>query len=374
MPRASSDDRMIDTRHSYLALDGMRGIAALAVVLHHFPPIRRPQLFHNGLQAVDIFYLLSGFVIAFAYDDRLAGGLGARRFMVGRIIRLWPIMLLGVLAGLLQALIAPVAGKDLPLGVGGRLACAGFNLLILPCPSGLSPLMFPADPPEWTLFYELVANLLFAVAFAALLRPRALVPLIGVGGAVAAAGVLHYQGLNFGVSADAMPYDLGRVVFSFFLGVLLQRTRRAWAGRLPVLPPWIVYLLLLGLLAVPKTAPQTQTALHLATVFVLAPLLVMLGAAARPQGLAAKASTALGDLSYPLYAIHMPLMFLATGLLARPWDQSVPLYLCLLALPIGLAAVLPRVYDTPLRRALTAAMAREALRKRPEPLPRADGV
>ena len=237
--RASIHDRTTGTpRHSYPALDGMRGIAALAVLLHHFPPIRRPLLFHNGLLAVDIFYLLSGFVIALAYDRRLAEGLGARRFMTIRIIRLWPIMMLGVVAVDCFSLDQPtVGGKDLPLSVGQRLACAGLNLFILPCPPGMSPLMFPANPPEWTLFYELVANLLFALAFALLLKPRALIALIGFGGVIAAAGVLRHHGVNFGVSQDAVPFDLGRVAFSFFLGVLLQRTRNVWARRLPALNP-----------------------------------------------------------------------------------------------------------------------------------------
>jgi peptidoglycan/LPS O-acetylase OafA/YrhL len=361
-------------RHSYLALDGMRGVAALAVVLHHFPPIRSPALFHNGLLAVDIFYLLSGFVIAHAYGPRLAAGLGTGRFMAGRIIRLWPIMMLGVLVGLLQALVVPVPGKDLALGVGGRLACTGFNLLILPCPPGLSRQMFPANPPEWTLFYELVANLLFALAFALLQGRRALIALIAAGGAVAAAGVLRYQGVKFGVSHEGVPFDLGRVVFSFFLGVLLQRTRPIWARRVPAAPSWIVYLLVLALLAAPQASPTAQTALHLAAVFVLSPLLVMLGAVARSAGLMAKASMLLGRLSYPLYAIHMPLIFLGAGLLASPWDQSILVYLGLLVPALALAMVLPSIYEAPVRRALTAMLGRSLVRGRPAVISRADGV
>jgi peptidoglycan/LPS O-acetylase OafA/YrhL len=339
--------------HAYLALDGMRGVAALAIVLHHFPPIRSPLLFHNGLMAVDVFFLLSGFVLAHAYDGKLAEGLGAPRFMLARVIRLWPVMVLGVAVGLLQSLVSPVAGKDLPLGVGGRLACAGFNLFILLCPPGLGALMFPPDPPEWSLFYELIANLLFALAFAPLLKARALIAVIGAGGVVLALGILHYQGLRFGLSVDAVPYYLGRVAFSFFLGVFLQRTKGSWAARLPVLPPWMVYLLLLGLLGVPQTSLPAQLALHLATVFVLGPLLVMLGAVAQPRGFTIKASGFLGDLSYPLYAIHMPLIFLGSALAPAPWDRSVAVDLCLIAVAIGSAAVLPRIYDAPLRRWLT---------------------
>ena len=96
---------MTGTGRSYHALDGMRGIAARAVLFHHFPPIRHSALFHNGLLAVDMFFLLSGFVIAHAYDERLAAGLGMRAFMLARYIRLWPIMTLGVMAGLVQGLV-----------------------------------------------------------------------------------------------------------------------------------------------------------------------------------------------------------------------------------------------------------------------------
>jgi peptidoglycan/LPS O-acetylase OafA/YrhL len=166
--------------------------------------------------------------------------------------------------------------------------------------------------------------------------------------------MLRYHGLRFPLSVEAMPFDLGRVMFAFFLGVLLQRTRRLWAARLPVLPAWVVYLLVLGLLAVPNTSLLAQTALHLATVFVLGPLLVMLGAVARPRGFTAKASTRLGGLSYPLYAIHMPLIFLGSALASAPWDRSLPVDLGLIAAAVGLAAVLPSIYDTPVRRLLTA--------------------
>src|SRR6185437_12030864 len=179
------------------------------------------------------------------------------------------------------------------------------------------------------------------MAFAALLKVRALIALICAGGAILAAGIFHYQGLRFGLSADSVPYYLGRVVFSFFLGVLLQRTRRLWASRLPVLDPWIIYLLVLGLLAIPKTPAAPQIVLHLATVFVLGPLLVMLGSVAKPKGFTAKASVGLGAVSYPLYAVHMPLIFLGAGLAPTFWNQFSPAYLCLIAAVVALAAVLP---------------------------------
>src|ERR1700761_6004380 len=85
-----------DKPHAYPALDGLRGVAAIAVMLHHFRPLTAPWLFAHGYLAVDLFFLLSGFVIAHAYDARFRKGLGVPAFLVIRLIRLWPMIAFGV--------------------------------------------------------------------------------------------------------------------------------------------------------------------------------------------------------------------------------------------------------------------------------------
>ncbi len=353
-------------QHAYPALDGMRGVAAIAVMLHHFPPLRQPALFHNGLLAVDVFFVMSGFVIAGVYDTRLAGGLGTRRFMLVRYVRLWPMLALGVAAGLAQALLVPVPPKDLPLAAAGRIACAGFGLAILPCPLP-SPWLFPTDMPEWSLFYELLANLLYALAFVPLLKEgRMMIAVIAPAGAVLAIGILHHRGASFGGGLHSMPFELSRVTFSFFLGLLLQRTQPLWAPRLPRLSPWLVYGLLLAVLAAP-TPHALDTAVHMAVVLVASPLLIGLGAVAAPQGRWMGASALLGAMSYPLYCLHQPIMFAARGLIERAGTVSPGMDLMLALAIVAVCLALPSTYETPARRALVALLDRSLRLGPPSP-------
>ncbi len=91
-------------RH-FVALDSLRGIAALMVAFHHF----RTDSLLDGLTIVrqawlfvDFFFLLSGFVIAATYRDRLARGHGVLPFMLLRIGRLYPLHL-AILAAFVAA-------------------------------------------------------------------------------------------------------------------------------------------------------------------------------------------------------------------------------------------------------------------------------
>jgi peptidoglycan/LPS O-acetylase OafA/YrhL len=360
-------------QHAYPALDGLRGAAAIAVVLHHFPPLGQPGLFGNGLLAVDLFFVISGFVLASAYDGKLAVGLGAPAFMRARYVRLWPVLALGVAAGLAQVLLAPIPAKDLALSAGGRIACAGFGLAILPCPLP-SPELFPTDPPEWSLFYELAANLLFALAFVPLLKARRLLALIGAAGGVLLLGILHFRGASFGGGLHALPFQLGRVGFSFFLGVLLHRTRTIWTPRLPRLSPWAIFLVLLVLLAVPT--PRTlDIPVHLFAILAACPLLVSLAALAPAQGRTARICLAAGAVSYPLYALHLPLVFLGRSL-AAGWRLSPGLLDALLISGvIGLSLLIVRFYETPVRRWLAWLLDRPAMASLPaeRPLDEAPG-
>src|ERR1041385_8149717 len=91
------------------ALDLLRGLAALAVVAFHVPHIPGTlSLAPRGYLAVDLFFALSGFVLAYAYGAELARGGNIRRFMVQRLIRLYPLYLIALLAGALLALNALV--------------------------------------------------------------------------------------------------------------------------------------------------------------------------------------------------------------------------------------------------------------------------
>lgn len=339
-------------QHSYPALDGVRIIAAISVLFHHLPLIRHPGLFQNGI-GVNVFFLLSGFVVASAYDHRLAGGgWGPGRFLLVRAIRLWPMMALGVALGLAQAVASPIPVKDLPLDLGGRLACAGFGLLVLPCPLSSARMMFPTNPPEWSLLYEVLGHVVFALAFAPLARMRTLLAVIFGAGCLFGLGIWRYRGFYFGDTFHAVPFEVGRIGFCFFTGVLVRRTKPLWATHLPSLPAWAAYALVLALLAAPPP-PVLRIALELLIGLVATPLLFAFAAAARAQGRIAQLSVRLAFIGYPLYAVHLPIIIWTHNLVVG-WgggpavQKGVAVALCL-----ALAAVLPAVYDLPVRRWLT---------------------
>ena len=340
-------------QHPYPALDGVRVIAALSVLFYHLPLMRHPALFQNGM-GVDVFFLLSGFVVASAYDDRLAsGGWGPGKFLLVRAIRLWPMMALGVALGLVQSLAWPIPVKDLPLDFGGRLACAGFGLLVLPCPLSPTGIMYPTNPPEWSLLYEVLGHVVFALAFAPLLRMRSLLAVICGAGCLFAMGIWRYRGFYFGDTFHAVPFELGRIGFCFFTGVLVRRTRALWTARLSSLPAPLAYALVLALLAAPPPAVM-KGGIELFLGLVATPAVVVLAAGARAQGRIGDISMRLALIAYPLYAVHLPIIIL-THNLAAGWGMApAPEKGLAVGLAVALAMVLPSVYDVPFRRWLAS--------------------
>ncbi len=98
----------------FSALDSLRGIAALGVALFHIQAVAGPStlpVFRNGNLFVDFFFVLSGFVIAASYGERLAGGFGMTRYMALRLGRVWPLHLFMVGAYLALELISVAIGS-----------------------------------------------------------------------------------------------------------------------------------------------------------------------------------------------------------------------------------------------------------------------
>ena len=99
------------SRNRYITLDAMRGIAALFVVARHFSGLRGAADPQFSFLAVDLFFLLSGFVLSFSYDERIAAGMSPAAFLMKRIIRLYPLYFLGIALGIAIALSEAGASK-----------------------------------------------------------------------------------------------------------------------------------------------------------------------------------------------------------------------------------------------------------------------
>src|SRR5476651_2479928 len=161
-----------DSKKHYPILDGLRGVAALLVVAFHvletYSGDRFHQIINHGYLAVDFFFLLSGFVVAYAYDDRW-GKMTQWDFYKRRLIRLQPMVIIGTLIG--AALFYFQAGPVFPLIAKTPVwemllvMLVGFTLIPLPISADIRGWqeMHPLNGPAWSLFFEYIANILYAV-------------------------------------------------------------------------------------------------------------------------------------------------------------------------------------------------------------------
>lgn len=321
--------------HRFSALDGMRGVAALAVAQLHAglwflkdAPLRTTHL------AVDFFFCLSGFVLAYSYADRLAAKSMARRdFGVRRFIRLYPMIFLSILLFL--------PNSDLVAGSAKFAILAVLSLLMIPAGLPMHHWGFMFNLPVWSLFFEFVASF----AFVFMVRWR----LAWWAGLAVACYVIVVLTSYFNSSLDGIGFDgwrkfaLGfpRVAYPFASGVIVWII---WQRSKPQnVPPILPLAILVVVLALPRS-PWAEP-----VILALIPTLVMLGACARPSRLDRVFNWA-GALSYPLYLIHTPL-YAALAWLRIGQGPVQFAGAALLAVVAGFAAL--RLFDEPVRNVLT---------------------
>lgn len=353
----------------FIGLDGLRGLAAIAVLIRHLPDQLGKGWFPASYLGVDLFFMLSGFVIAHAYERRLLGGMGALGFMKARFIRLWPLYMLGTAIGIGCYVFERWSNHwDVS---GEALGAMALNALMLPALPSLSPDQthpFPFNGPAWSLFYELVINLIFALIVLRL-NARLLAVILCAGAAGLIATALHYGHLDTGANFETFFGGFGRVFFAFFAGVALFRLYRAFPPR-PLrgwLSAWAPMALLAAALFV-SSAMIPRDIYGPFAVIVLFPLIVWMSAATAPEGVAARLFAAAGVASYGVYILQGPIIRLSNLVLEEINGGRVSMFGALgawgLSLSlIALALLLDHLYDAPARRGL----ARLARRLAPKP-------
>ena len=293
---------------TFHTLDALRGVAAITVVLFHaafFFGIAPPA---EGYLAVDLFFVMSGFIIAHRYEDDLRRGLGLRGFLAVRLIRLYPLFLLGTLLGALPAVVAIATHHAEPVhrGLFESLPLAVF---MLPSPFALPHLtvFYPLNYVSWSLALEILVNIAYAATFRIWSLPR-LVALV----AVAAIGLLvaawSYGSLNVGYDWGNAPGGLPRILYGFGMGILLFRLHaaRSFAARVPwwVLPAITVAIFFIDPLRVGPAWIKPFWDVTLVTILVPA---IVIGAIAAEPPKALRGGCALaGVFSYVVYSIHAP--------------------------------------------------------------------
>ncbi|MEO7314704.1 MAG: acyltransferase [Ginsengibacter sp.] len=350
------DSGLLKTKPHFEILDGLRGLAALVVVIFHFMEIIIADFSNNfishGYLAVDFFFCLSGFVVSYAYDNRIVG-MGLKTFIKLRLIRLQPLVIIGSVLGLLTFLFDPYSNLYSIYGFKETALIFLTSAFLIPYPvvSERYFNLFNLNAPSWSLFWEYVANLVYATILFKASR-KVLPPLV----LLAAAGLFYVSwnsgSLLGGWSGGTFFDGLARISFSFLMGMLIFRSNWIIKNKLGL--PGTSALLLLAFLT--PYNEQWNWLVDLLIVVVYFPLIVSLGAGAGLAGKHYKINQFSGDISYPLYMTHYPFMWVFAnyvvvtepGIAQLSW--VIPLSIILL---IGLAYLVTKFLDFPIRRYFT---------------------
>jgi peptidoglycan/LPS O-acetylase OafA/YrhL len=211
------------------SLNAIRGVAALAVAIYHAPMLfGLTQTFPHAYLAVDLFFVLSGFVMLHAYEDRILGGLSLRRFAQLRLARLYPLLFIITLVGFAILIAKHAAGRaDFN---AQTLAALPLSLALLPAPSGASALhaAYPFVTQSWSIVWEIAVCGVFFV-WARSVRRWAV--LIAAAFALILAWVAVSRGdIDGGWTTPTFWIGGLRAVIAFFAGVAV----RQWTRRRPL--------------------------------------------------------------------------------------------------------------------------------------------
>lgn len=355
------------TKPHYQILDGLRGVAAIIVVFFHLAEPLATNRFDNvvnhGYLAVDFFFLLSGYVIGYAYDDRwhqlTIGGFLRRRFE-----RLQPLVILGMTLGAVgfyftDSTIWPLI-HTVPVWKLIVVMLIGYTLIPIPLSMDIRGWqeMHPLNSVGWSLFFEYIANILYALGLRKLSN-KALAGFVVLAGAgLVYLAVTSPNGDVAGgwtLNAEHMRIGITRTLFPFFAGLLLSRVARPTSINHAFL--WCS-LLIAAVLLMPRIGGADhlwQNGLYeaFAIIFVF-PLVVYSGASGTVHTQTERRiCKLLGDLSYPLYMTHYVLVYFYVAWVSNhkgiTLGQALPYALLTFAGAIALAYVSLTLYDKPVR-------------------------
>lgn len=345
---------MLKTKPHFEILDGLRGVAALAVVVFHFMEWIFPDITQNfighGFLAVDFFFCLSGFVIGYAYDNRIEK-MGTTEFFKSRLIRLHPLIVLGSVLGLIAFLFDPFATGTLMYNAGKLTLLFVASALLFPLPIMEDRFynVFGLNAPAWSLFWEYVANIVYALV---LFRIRRF-PLVAL--TIVAAIcllLLSYSAGNLlgGWSKDNWWHGGVRVAYSFTAGLLIHRM--GWIIKNDFGFAGLTVLLMLAFV-MPFTN-WNWMAEALVVIFYF-PLVVALGAGAGLSPYLKGICKFSGDISYPLYMTHYAAIWIFGNYYTTYKPLGIELILIIIVgtiVLVLLAYLVMRFYDMPIRKYL----------------------
>ncbi|MCQ2141645.1 MAG: acyltransferase [Bacteroidales bacterium] len=381
-------DTYLASKPRYEILDGLRGVAAFMVILFHcfetYAPVIGRQIINHGYLAVDFFFVLSGFVIGYAYDDRW-DRMSYWGFFKRRLVRLHPMLVMGMVVGACLFFFAdgmfPLTAQ---IPAWKFFLCLVMGLFLIPCPNSLDIRgwgeLNSFNGPAWSLTYEYIGNILYALIFRKL--PKVALAVLCVLAAFLTLNLtMGWDVFNLfsypkydvigGWSLEPAQILVGftRLLYPFLCGLLISRilpSRMSEAN--PSGSPlslrggfWWCALMLIAIFSIPQILGKSGVADGLyqaVSIIALFPVIVLIGAGSKlTDPRSAKICKFLGDISYPIYITHYPLMYLQMGWAAS--HQEAPLWMHIMVnagvviLAIGLAWACLKLYDEPVRKWLT---------------------
>ncbi|MEG1634097.1 MAG: acyltransferase [Rikenellaceae bacterium] len=358
-----------DTKPHYNILDGLRGVAALTVVWFHifeaYATSHLDQNINHGYLAVDFFFILSGFVVGYAYDQRWKS-MKVKDFLKRRFIRLHPMVIIGAIIGAIMFYFQGCSVWDVTqVSVTMLLISTIINAFLIPATVGFEIRgvgeMYPLNGPSWSLFFEYIGNILYAL-FIRKFSTKALSVLVLIAGCCLAAfaiwGPYGDICVGFSMTGDNMLGGSLRLMFSFSAGLLLSRIFKPINIKGAF---WLGSIALVALLAIPRIGGEQHmwmNGLYDTICFaIIFPLIVYIGASGKTTDkTTTKICKFLGDISYPLYMVHYPFIYLYYAWVKNEnltFIQSLPGALALFIGSILLAYLCLRLYDEPVRKFLT---------------------
>lgn len=373
-----TNDIYLASKPRYEILDGLRGVAAVIVVAYHLLESYfhggTDQPLNHGYLAVDFFFVLSGFVIGYAYDDRW-DRMTVRSFFKRRLVRLHPMVIFGTVLGALLFYLQE--GETFPLiadtDVWMVLLCMVWCCTMIPIGTGMDIRGWaetnPLNGPAWSLQWEYVANILYALVFRRVgkwvlgccvavfaMLTVVLCLNIDIFGVLEARASASYTVVGgWSLTPDQLQIGLTRLCYPFFMGLLLSRLN--WKLRLPG-GFWWCALSIVVLLGMPwmgcGESRFTNGVYECVCILVGFPLIVCLGAGSSELGgKSEKISKFLGEISYPLYITHYPLIYIHQSWAVRyadaPLSRHIFFSVCIFILAILVAYASYRLYDLPVR-------------------------
>jgi peptidoglycan/LPS O-acetylase OafA/YrhL len=348
-------DTLLKSRKHFEILDGLRGVAAIAVVVFHFMEIAitdyNKNFIAHGYLAVDFFFCLSGFVIAYAYDTR-AKEIGIGQFFKLRLIRLHPLVIIGSILGLLTFLLDPFSDLYAVYGFGKTVLIFLSSIFLIPYPVVEERFfnLFNLNAPSWSLFWEYIANILYIFVLYKIGQKFLWVLLL------IAAGLICFVAIKStnlaGGWGGTTFWDGGvRVFYSFLAGMLVYRSNWIIKNKLGFAG---ISILLLTAFLIPY-ADKYNWITEPILVLVYFPLLVALGAGATLTSSLKKVCKLSGEISYPLYMTHYPFIWIFLTYVATVKPKMSVLEI---VIPISVLLLIAFAYfvmvfiDVPLRKYL----------------------